>query len=272
MIRNFSSEVAYQQLSESWVTYFINQHKIHLISKWTSAMDCLRYLADSESKYHLYFELLHRKITHYHLGARDIYNMDEKDFLIGLIGRSKRIFSKRQREKKEVRASLQNRSRKFLTLLACCCLNGSALPLSLIYAAAKGATQFSWVEEIKAGGHEVFVSSFLTGWSNNDVGLAWLEQVFDHYTKQQSGRWQLLILDGHGSHVTMEFINYCNCHRILLIILLPHSTHTLQPLDVVLFKPLSQVYSNELTNHLQKAQGLILIKKGDFFPLFWSAW
>jgi hypothetical protein len=40
----------------------------------------------------------------------------------------------------------------------------------------------------------------------------------------------------------------------------------------VLFKPLSQAYSSELTNHLHKAQGLIAIKKGDFFPLFWSAW
>jgi hypothetical protein len=59
MIRNFSSEVVHQQLSKSWVTCFINRHKIHLISKWTSAMDCSRHLADSESKYRLYFELLH---------------------------------------------------------------------------------------------------------------------------------------------------------------------------------------------------------------------
>jgi hypothetical protein len=40
----------------------------------------------------------------------------------------------------------------------------------------------------------------------------------------------------------------------------------------VLFKPLSQAYSNMLTNHLYKAQDLIPIKKGDFFPLSWSAW
>ena len=82
----------------------------------------------------------------------------------------------------------------------------------------------------------------------------------------------MLILDGYRSYVTIEFIDYCDRHRILLIVLPPHSTHTLQPLDVVLFKPLSQAYSNELTNHLHKAQGLIPIKKGDFFPLFWSAW
>jgi hypothetical protein len=43
-------------------------------------------------------------------------------------------------------------------------------------------------------------------------------------------------------------------------------------LGVVLFKPLSHAYSNELTNHLHKAQGLISVKKGNLFPLFWSAW
>jgi hypothetical protein len=95
IIQNFSSSVAKRELSESWVTRFINRHKIHLISKWTTAMDRTRHLADSESKYRLYFELLHQKITQYKLEARDIYNMDEKGFLIGIVGRSKRIFSKR---------------------------------------------------------------------------------------------------------------------------------------------------------------------------------
>ena len=33
MIRNFLSEVAYQQLSVCWVTRFINRHKIYLITK-----------------------------------------------------------------------------------------------------------------------------------------------------------------------------------------------------------------------------------------------
>jgi len=143
MIRNLSSEVAHQQLSESWVTRFINRHEIDLISKWTSTMDRTRHLADPKSKYRLYFELLHQTITEYQLEARDIYNMDEKGFLISLIGRSKRILSRRQWQKKEVRASLQDRSREFLTVMACCCADRSSLPPSLIYAAKNGAIQSS---------------------------------------------------------------------------------------------------------------------------------
>ncbi|RYN16665.1 hypothetical protein AA0119_g13177 [Alternaria tenuissima] len=70
----------------------------------------------------------------------------------------------------------------------------------------------------------------------------------------------------------MDFINYCDQNKILLAILPPHSTHTLQPLDVVMFKPLSTAYSKELTTHLHSGQGLSVIKKSDFFHLFWKAW
>jgi hypothetical protein len=176
-------------------------------------------------------------------------------------------------ENKEVTASLQDGSREWITLLACVCADGSALPPGLIYQSTNSGIQSSWVEDIKAGKHSVQVSSSPSGWTNNDIGLAWLEQVFDRYTKAKARRsYRLLILDGHGSHVTMDFIDYCDQNRILLAILPPHSTHTLQPLDVVLFKPLSSAYSAELTTYLQKSQGLVPIKKGDFFPLFWKAW
>jgi hypothetical protein len=72
-------------------------------------------------------------------------------------------------EKKEVRAALQDDSREWITLLACVCADGSALPPSLIYQSIN--IQSSWVEDIKAGKHGVHVSSSPSGWTNNDIGL-----------------------------------------------------------------------------------------------------
>jgi hypothetical protein len=124
------------------------------------------------------------------------------------------------------------------------------------------------VEDIKTGEHEVFIKSSSSGWTNNDIGLAWPEQVFDRCTREKTrGSYRLLILDGHGSHISMDFIDYCNRNRILLAILPPHSTHTLQPLDVAMFKPLSTAYSAELSKYLHISQGLVPITKGDFFAL-----
>ena len=236
-------------------------------------MDANRHQADSEYKYSLYFDLLREKLAQYKIEPRHTYNTDEKGFLIGIIGRSKRVFSRRIWEKKEVRAALQDGSREWITLMACVRADGSALPPSLIYQSTNKAIQSSWVGDVKARKHSVHIRSSPSGWTNNDIGLAWLDQVFDRYTEAKARRsYRLLILDGHGSHITRDFINYCDQNRILLVILPPHSTHTLQPLDVVLFKPLSLAYSAELTTYLQRSQGLVPIKKDDFSPLFWEAW
>jgi hypothetical protein len=273
MIQNFASSVAQEPVSESWVTRFINKYNIHLISQYSTGMDANRHNADSYVKYELYFNLLQRKFAEYKLDAEHTYNMDEKGFMIGITTRAKHVFSRRMWEKGEVKASLQDGNRAWITLLACVCGNGSALPPSLIYESANNTIQSSWVEEIQSGEHSVLVSSSPSGWTNNDIGLAWLQQVFDRFTKEKARRkYRLLILDGHGSHVTMDFINYCDQNKILLAIFPPHSTHTLQPLDVVMFKPLSTAYSKELTTHLHNGQGLSVIKKSDFFHLFWKAW
>jgi hypothetical protein len=273
LIQNFASDVAKSPVSESWVTRFISRHSIHLISKWTAGMDNNRHQADSGAKHSLYFDLLGDKITHYGIEPRHTYNMDEKGFLIGTTGRSKRIFSRRIWERKEVGAAIQDGSREWSTVLACVCVDGSHLPPSLIYQSGDNAIRSSCVEDIKAMEHSVYATPSPSGWTNNDIGIAWLEKVFDRHIKEKAGQsYRLLILDGHGSHVTMDFVEYCDKHKILLAIFPPHSTHTLQPLDVRMFKPLSQAYSEELSAFLERSQGLSPIKKGDFFPLFWKAW
>ncbi len=94
MVQNFASHIAKQDVSESWVTRFINRHSIKLISQWATGMDQDRHAADSEIKYKLYFDLLEHKIAERGIDARHIYNMDEKGFMLGIVGRSKRVFSK----------------------------------------------------------------------------------------------------------------------------------------------------------------------------------
>jgi len=44
-------------------------------------------------------------------------------------------------------------------------------------------------------------------------------------------------MNDHGSHKTREFLRYCNDHKIVPFAYLPHTTHLVQPLDVVVFQP-----------------------------------
>jgi hypothetical protein len=177
-----------------------------------------------------------------------------------------------------VKECLQDGNRDWITCIACVCANSEALPPSLIYPTKSGDIQSSWLASLEPKNDELFIASSPTGWSNDEIGLAWLEQVYDRCTRPLRGnrsnwrQWRSLILDGHGSHVTMKFIDYCDLHRIPLLVFPPHSTHTLQPLDVVMFKPLSAAYHKALTNHLHLSQGFAGITKADFLPLFKQAW
>lgn len=273
MIQQFAGQLAGKPVSRSWVTRFLNRHPKNLISRYTKGMTKERTKADSGAKYNLYFKLLLDKMKEYDIQPLHIFNMDEKGFQLGRLGGSKRIFDKSLWEKKEVRQALEDGSSEWITVMACICSDGKPLSPTLIFQGANGSVQSSWVEAIQAGEHSVFVTSSPSGWSNNDIGLAWLKGVFERETRRYASTgYRLLLLDGHGSHVTMDFIEYCHDNKILLFVFPPHATHTLQPLDVVMFKPLATAYSNELSGYLQDSQGLLPLTKGDFFPLFWSSW
>ena len=59
--------------------------------------------------------------------------MDEKGFMLGVVGRLKRIFSKDSYEAKKRRTTIQDGSREWITLLAYICADGSYLEPALIY-------------------------------------------------------------------------------------------------------------------------------------------
>jgi hypothetical protein len=97
--------------------------------------------------------------------------------------------------------------------------------------------------------------------------------VFDKETKSQASRgWRLFILDGHGSHVTMKFIEYCDSNWILLAIFPAHAIYTLQPLDVAIFLPFSINYMKQLDDFIKDSYGFTRLTKRDFFRLFWASW
>jgi len=69
--------------------------------------------------------------------------------------------------------------------------------------------------------------------------MAWLRH-FDQQTKLFLMSICLLLYDGHDSHISAEFVGYCLQNLIKLVLLPPHSSHLLQPLDVGVFSPLKK--------------------------------
>jgi hypothetical protein len=172
MIQNFASQIAQRELGVHWLDRFVQRHPDKLISKWITGMDNSRHKADSGRKYSLYFNLLHEKIDWYHVEPCHIYNMDEKGFMLGVVGRSKSIFNIALYEDGKRRGTIQDGSREWITLLACICADGSYLEPALIYQSTSGSIQDSWLQTLDPETHQVRISSSPSGWTNNNIGLA----------------------------------------------------------------------------------------------------
>jgi len=77
----------------------------------------------------------------------------------------------------------------------------------------------------------------MKGWTSIVHGLQWLREVFEPATREKAkGKPQVLICDGHDSHITASWLEHCRKNNIILLVLPPHSSHLTQPLDVGVFK------------------------------------
>jgi hypothetical protein len=105
------------------------------------------------------------------------------------------------------------------------------------------------------------------GWTTNEIGLHWLEHVFDKHTaKRTVGQYRLLVLDGHGSHDNAEFDYYCQQHSIIPLYMPAHSSHLLQPLNISCFAALKGLYGRLVTQKM--ANGVNHINKPEFLMLY----
>jgi hypothetical protein len=73
--------------------------------------------------------------------------------------------------------------------------------------------------------------------------MIWLRDVFDKHTYHRTiGRYRLLIINSHGSYLTVEFHRFYNDNLIILLYELAHSSYLLQPLNISYFLVLKRVY------------------------------
>ena len=84
------------------------------------------------------------------------------------------------------------------------------------------------------------------GWTSNLIGYEWLRRIFIPNTSPSSSGYRLLVLDGHGSHIPIDFMWLCKVNKIHLLYLPPHASHLLQPLDLAPFSVLKSRYRNEI--------------------------
>lgn len=124
--------------------------------------------------------------------------------------------------------------REWISIIVFVSADGRALPPLVIFSGK--SVQQQWFLETKGRLYDWHFHVSPNGWTNSEIGLQWLKDVFIPNTRPaRATEWRLLIVDGHNSHITEDFMITCLIHRIYVIYLPAHSSQAFQPLDVGVF-------------------------------------
>lgn len=260
-VRQAVTLIAGKPPGKNCVTRFLNRHP-NEEARFTTTLDKDKIHASTPEIIRRHFHDL--QIALRGVEERDIWNMDEKGFLMRLAHRSKVICSNRQGNFPVA----DDGKRELLTCIESVSGAGVVLPPLIIYKGA--AHDLGWHKF--TGSHTLTLDFHFSyskrSWTNSTLAMEWLTKVFQPKT-YSNGRLRVLIVDGHDLHVTIEFIQFCMKNSIRLYCLPPHTTHLLQPLNVGLFGPLQQAYSKAVDDAIRS--GVTGIYKGNFLPLYVEA-
>ncbi|ODM16858.1 hypothetical protein SI65_07823 [Aspergillus cristatus] len=208
-----------------------------------------------------WFDQVQITIMQYGIAFEDIYNFDETGYAMGLIATAKVV----------TRAEMTGRpflvqpgNREWVTSIECINSTGWALPPCIIF---KGKVHIEGWYQDEALPKDWRIEVSDNGWTTDQIGLRWLQNTFIPATNgHMIGKYRLLILDGHGSHLTPQFDEICSQNDIIPICMPAHSSHLLQPLDVGCFAPLKMAYGCLVENRAR--QNFNHINKLDFLEAY----
>jgi acetylornithine/succinyldiaminopimelate/putrescine aminotransferase len=125
---------------------------------------------DSKVMLH-YFRLFQKALTEHKVKKENIWNMNEKGFLMGMASRSKVVCRKGKRNPKYV----HDGNRELISVLECLSATERVLP-PLVVTKGKSIVAGHYIE-----GQEDPDWRFASSpkrWTNNELGQDWLEEVF----------------------------------------------------------------------------------------------
>ncbi|KAM4055681.1 DDE superfamily endonuclease [Hirsutella rhossiliensis] len=235
-------------VGENWVRKFVGRHG-EIKAKYSRRYDYQRAKCEDPQKIQGWYDRVAATKQKWGILDEDVYNFDETGFQMG-VAATARVLTRSDRRGRAVLTQPGNR--EWVTVIESINCQGWALPAKVIFQGK--LHQASWYESGVPDDWHIAVSE--NGWTSDDLALNWLKEVFDPNTRRRTvGTHRLLILDGHGSHVTPEFDKYCTANSI--------------PLDVGCFSPLKTIYGRKVQEKM--LAGIHHIDKQDFLPMYLDA-
>lgn len=247
-------------VGKQW-TYRFVQRRPELKTRFSRAYDFQRALCEDPTIIDAWFRLVANMRAKYGITDCDFYNFDETGFMMGVICGNMVVTRADRRGRGK---QLQAGNREWATAIECVSSDGFCLPPFLI---VQGVNHLaSWYTECDLP-PSWMVKTTANGWTNNETAMDWIKHFDKHTAARKQGVYRMIVLDGHESHISAEFEEFCKSKNIITLCLPAHSSHLTQPLDVGCFSVLKRLYGRELEafikchiNHITKTEFFIAFK------------
>jgi hypothetical protein len=246
-------------IGKNWVTNFVKRQPL-LRTKYNRKYDYQRAMCEDPKQIQDWFRLVRNLVAKYGIVPEDIYNFDETGFQMGVISTSKVVTRLGQKGRPKTK---QPGNREWVTIIHAINSSGWVLPAFVIFEAKLHQASWYCTTDLPRD-WKIAVSD--NGWTTNEIGLEWLWHFEEHTSARTTGKYRLLVLDGHESHHSAQFEEFCRDHFIITACMPPHSSHILQPLDVSCFGPLKAAYGHQVEKHMRL--GINHISKEEFLRAY----
>lgn len=223
-----------ERLGKKWVTRFLDRHP-EIRTLKGQAIDYRRLNGATTATGNVLFDRLALPEVRAIL-ARNRWNADEFGVMEGM-GDNSLVLGEAFRKFILLKDAYK---REWISVIACISATGRALPPLIIFSGVN--VQQQWFPNTEDQPYEDwYFTTSSNGWTNTEIGLKWLKEVFIPNTNPPNPEeWRLLLVDGHNSHTTEEFMWTCLINKIYIVFLPSHSSHAWQPLDVGVFSVLKR--------------------------------
>ncbi|OBS14998.1 hypothetical protein FPOA_14026 [Fusarium poae] len=224
-------------LGRNWVIKFINR-RADLKTKMGRRQEAKRFDSFTPKAVHWYFDI--RDGQYGWIKPENTVNVDEGGIITGL---DSLVVGSADPKRKAFLKGPQTRN--WTSFIEAVTADGRALVPGIIFKGKELQKQW-FLEEFKQIADWYYITS-PNGWTDDHIGIEWLERVYlPQTTPADESDARLIILDGHGSHATDEWMATCFLNNVYCCYLPAHCSHGLQPLDNGVFNALKAAYRREL--------------------------
>jgi hypothetical protein len=232
MIERCANQILHQNrrsqvVSKSWVYRFIKRLPPHLKLRpiQQRPKESKRVQAEDIVVIQYYYERLNDLIIRHNIHPKNIYNFDECGFIVGE-GKKQKVVSANPSTNTFIPTGDRGQSLTAIEYIA-----ADGWVMSPFFLLPGQCYMENWYRQASLP-DDYRIGVTPNGYTSDAMAYDWLHFFHTHTRSRISSReYRLLLMDGHESHKTYEFIQFCEKHHIIPYFFPPHLTHLLQPLD-----------------------------------------